>query len=148
MHQTWYPGENQPLQENCQIPEPINMLLTSILSGKDKSTKRTSDLVCSIAQYLIYSSSMGRKRTKNHVELGVSIKQITGSVDAVRWLNRFGHSISYDEINALKTKLAEEQVNNQTNTSLVFTHIQPSVFVTLCYDNYDHNMESIYTATL
>ena len=91
---------------------------------------------------------MGRKRTKNHVELGVSIKQITGSVDAVRWLNRFGHSISYDEINALKTKLAEEQVNNQTNTSLVFTHIQPSVFVTLCYDNYDHNMESVYTAIL
>ena len=88
----------------------------------------------SIAQDLTYNSSMGRKRTKRKVELVVCIKRITGSVDAVRWLNRFGHSISYDEINALETKLAEEQVNNQTNTSLVPTHIQPS--------------ESIYNTTL
>ena len=74
---------------------------------------------------LTYNSSIGRKRTKKHVELGLCIKRITGFVDAVRWLNRFGHSISHDEINALETKLAEEQVNNQTNTSLVPTHIQP-----------------------
>ena len=73
---------------------------------------------------------------------------MTGSRDAVRSLNRFGHSISNDKIYALETKLAEEQVNNQTNTSLVPTHIQPSVFVTFCYDNWDHNVESIYNATL
>ena len=81
---------------------------------------------------------MGRKRTKKHVELVLCIKRITGSVDAVRWLNRFGHSSSYDEINVLETKLAEEQVNNQTNMSLVPTHIQPIVFVTFCFDNCDH----------
>ena len=73
---------------------------------------------------------------------------MTGSRDAVCSLNRFGHSISNDKIHALETKLAEEQVNNQTNTSLVPTHIQPSVFVTFCYDNCDHNVESIYNATL
>ena len=73
---------------------------------------------------------------------------MTGSRDAVPSLNRFGHSISNDKIHALETKLSEEQVNNQTNTSLVPTHIQPSVFVTFCYDNCDHNVESIYNATL
>ena len=91
---------------------------------------------------------MGRKRTKKYVELSVCIKRKTGSVDTVRWLNCFGLSITYDEINALETKLAEEQVNNQTDTSLVPNHIQPSVFVTFCFDNCDHNMESIYNATL
>ena len=73
---------------------------------------------------------------------------VTGSVDAVHWLNRFGHSISYDEINALETKLAEEQVNNQTIKSLVPTHTQLRNFVNFCFNNCDHNMESIYNATL
>ena len=78
---------------------------------------------------------MGRKRAKNHLELGVFIKQITGPVDAVCWLNRFGHSNSHDD-------------PNQTNMSLVPNHIQSSVFVTFCYNNCDHSMESIYNTTL
>ena len=115
-------GENQLLQGNFQSPELTKLLLTSILSGKGKCTKRICRLVHCIAQDLTHNSSMKRKRTKKHVELGLSIKPITGSVDA-RWFNRFRHSISYDEINALETKLAEEQVNNQINTSLVPTLI-------------------------
>ena len=145
---SWPPGKNQLLQGNFQNPELTKLLLTLILSGKGKCPKIISRLVHSTAQDLTYSSSMGRKRTKKYVELSVCIKQITGSVDAARWLNHFDHSISYDEINALRAKLAEEQVNNQTNMSLVPTHIQPSVFVTFFFDNFDHNMESIYNATL
>ena len=57
---------------------------------------------------------MGRKRAQKHVERGLCIKRITNSVNAVRWLNRFGHSISDNEINALESKPAEEQINNQT----------------------------------
>ena len=98
---SWPPRENQLLQGNFQTPELTNLSLTSILSGKSKSTKRNNRLVHSIAQDLTYNSSMGRRRTKKHVELGVCIKRITGSVDAARWLNHFGYSISYDEINAL-----------------------------------------------
>ena len=48
----------------------------------------------------------------------------------------------------METKLAKEQVNNQTNKSLVPAHIKTSVLVTFCYDNCDHNMESIYNTTL
>ena len=48
----------------------------------------------------------------------------------------------------MEAKVVEEQVNNQTNTSLVPTHIHPSIFVTFCLDNCDHNMESIYDITL
>ena len=139
---------DQLLQGNFQTPELTKLLLTSVLSGKGKCTKRISRPVHSIAQDLTCKSNIGRKRTKKHVKLGLCKKRITASVDAVRWLNHFGHSISYDKINALETKLAKEQVNNQTNTSLVPTHIQPSVFVTFCFDNCDNNMESIYNATL
>ena len=124
-----------------------NLLLKSILSGKGKSTKRISRLVHSITQALT-CNSWEEKEQKSMLSLVCDIKRIKGSVDAVRWLNRVSHSISYDKINALETKLAEEQVNNQTNTSLAPTNIQPSIFVTFCYDNCDHNMESIYNAAL
>ena len=142
------PGKNQLHQGHFRTPELTKLLLTSILSGKGICTKRICRLVHSIAQDLTCNSSMGRKRTKKHVELRLCIKRITDSVDAARWLNCFRHSISYDEMNALETKLAEEQVNNQINTSLVHTHIQLSVSVTFYIDNCNHNMESIYNATL
>ena len=63
-------------------------------------------------------------------------------------MHKTNSSIYYDKINALETKVAEDQVNNQANTSLVPTHIQPSVFVTFCFDNCDQNVESIYNTTL
>ena len=144
----WPPEENQLLQGNFQTPELTKLLLTLVLSGKGKCTKRIFHLVHSIAQDLSFNSSVGTKRTKKYVEICLRIKQIKGPVEAVCWLNCFGHSISFHEINALKTKLAGEHVNNQTNTSLVPTHIQLSVFVTFCFDNCDHNMESINNATL
>ena len=84
------------------------------------------------------------KKNKKTCWVWSVIKRITGSVDAACWLNGFGHSISYDEVNALQTKLAE----SKSNTSLVPTRIQSGVFVTSCLNNYDRNMESIYSATL
>ena len=75
---------------------------------------------------------MGRKRTKR----------------TAWYVHKTNNSIYYDKINALETNVAEEQVNNQANTSLVPTHIQPSVFVTFCFDNCDQSVESIYNTTL
>ena len=63
-------------------------------------------------------------------------------------MHKTNNSIYYDKINALETKVAEEQENSQANTSLVPTHIQPSVFVTFCFDSCDQNVESIYNTTL
>ena len=67
----WSPGGNQLFQGNFQTSELIKLLLTSVLSGKGKCTKRISHLVHSFMQDLTYNSSMGRK-TKKHVELGLS----------------------------------------------------------------------------
>ena len=51
----------------------------------------------------------GKVRKKKHVQLGISIKRKTRSVAVLRWLNRFGHSISYDKVNVLETKIAANQ---------------------------------------
>ena len=87
---SWPPRENQLLQGNFQTPKLTKLLSISIFSGKGKCTKRISRLVHSIAQDSTYNSSMGRKRTKKHVQLDVCIKPKRGSVDAVCWLNHFG----------------------------------------------------------
>ena len=65
------------------------------------------------------------------------------SVDYIRWLNRLGQIVSYDEISSIKTKLADDQANQREARKLVPNNIQLSFFVTFVYDNCDHNIESI-----
>ena len=60
-------------------------------------------------------------------------------------MNHFGHSISYNELNALETKLAKEQVNYQTNTFLLTSS---QAYLIFSFDNCVHDMESMYNATL
>ena len=54
-----------------------------------------------------------------------------------------GHSISYDEVNAVETSFAEDHIHNQLLHSYVPNNVQPSVFVTFVYDNCDHNPETL-----
>ena len=67
----------------------------------------------------------------------------SGSVDFIRWLNRLGQIVSYDEISSIKTKLADDQTSQREARKLVPNNIQLSLFVTFVYDNCDHNIESI-----
>ena len=58
-----------------------------------------------------------------------------------------GHAISYNEVNLVETKLADDQAQI-VSREFIPTIIQNSSFVTFVFDNCDHNMESIYGATL
>ena len=91
---------------------------------------------------------MGRKKVNKHVQLAMAIKRKTGSVSVIRWLNRYGHSISYDELNAVETKLAEDQIHDDNFRKYLPNNIQKHTFVTFVYANCDHNTESIYNSTL
>ena len=62
--------------------------------------------------------------------------------------HRFGHSISYNEMNATETMLAEGQSNNENARRYVPSNIQPGMFVTFVYDNCDHHAQSTYNVTL
>ena len=44
--------------------------------------------------------------------------------------------------------LAEEQLNYENGRRYVPNNIQPSLFVTFVYDNFNHNAKSIYNVTL
>ena len=144
----WPPNEKELLKNRFETPSYTEALLRAILTSNASKTERSSRLVDSIAQDLLYNSSNGRKRVPKHVQLGLSVKRKTGSVNVIRWLNRFGHCISYDEINSTETKLAEEQAHSKTARAYVPNNIRPGSLVTFVYDNCDHNAESIYNVTV
>ena len=146
IYSCWPPTEKELLQNEFEIASFTEVFPISVLSAKGKKTERTSRLITPIAQDLM--EGMGRKRTKKHVQLAIATKRKTASISVIRWLNRFGHIISYDEVSAVETKLAEDQIRNVNIRKYVPNSIQPSTFVTFVYDNCDHNAESIYNITL
>ena len=130
------------------IPPMLEKLLFTILSSKKDKTERKSRLVNSIAQDLIYNATCGEKKTLKHIQLGIALKRKTGSRKIIQWLNRFGHSLSYKEVNVVETHLAEEQSNHECHKRYVPNNIQPSTMVTFVYDNCDHNVESLHGLTM
>ena len=148
IYSEWLPTEKELLKNRFETPTYTETLLLGILSSNVSKTERSSRLVNLIAQDLLYNASNGRKRVSKHVRLGLSVKRKTGSVSVICWLNHYGHCISYDEIIATETKLAEEQVHMQTARRYVPNNIQPGLPVTFVYDNCDHNAESIYNVTV
>ena len=61
----------------------------------------------------------------------------------INWTNKFGHSVSYDEVLILETHLAMEHSKDQMHRSFSPAIIQPSKFVTFVWDNNDINLESL-----
>ena len=147
-YSSWPPTEKELLSAKYNTPPLTQTFLSHLLNSRGRSSTRSSRLISSMAQDLNYNASYGRKRVPKHIHLGVCVKRKSGSVDLVRWLNHFGHTVSYDEINSIETKLAEDQVNRLEPRKFVPNNIQPSVFVTFVYDNCDHNLESLYNVTL
>ena len=97
-----------------------------------------------IANDLVYNTSRGQIKTIKYVQLAPGVK--SGSKEVIEWLNRF---ISYDEVNAVETKLAmDESKRSQNNAAYVPSVITPSTFVAFIWDNCDDNYESIIGDTL
>ena len=69
---------------------------------------------------------------------------MTGSKSVVTLINRFGHGISYTELEELQTAMAESCLN-QNNADDVYlpSNINPSQRVSLCFDNNDINEETL-----
>ena len=55
----------------------------------------------------------------------------------IRWLNMFGHGISYDDVAFVETALAEDEARNQISRSYCPTVLQPSMYVFLITERVD-----------
>ena len=98
------------------------------------------NIVMSVAQDLIYNTSIGRVKTPKHIALPVTIKQLTGSSQVVELLSKFGHGISRSTLDRVETLIADEQLKK---TTLIPNTIQPNVFTMFCWDNNDILEETV-----
>ena len=82
-------------------------------------------------------------KTPKHVSLAVTIKNLTGSSQAVSILNRFGHTISYSELLELESSMAMKQLQKEKEGISLPSNIVPNVFTTFCWDNNDLNEQTL-----
>ena len=148
----WPPGSAEDLEcDSVIVPDLLYNMMAWILSpGSKYSDKRVSNispdvhrLVLSLSQDLIHSVSRGRIKTPKHVVLPMSVKSLTGNVELITILNRFGHGLSYSQIEEVETALAENQISKQENGALVPSVCYPNVPGVFCWDNNDLQEETL-----
>ena len=65
----------------------------------------------------------------------MAIKNLTGSSQVVSLLNRFGHTLSYNELLDLASSMALKTVQKEREQVTVPSTIRPHVFTSFCWDN-------------
>ena len=147
-----WPPSPQDLDDGSSIVPDLlyNMFAWMISSKEDYSEKRISDgsldvhrLVLSLSQDVIHCVSRGRIKTPKHVALPLTVKSLTGSAETVTILNRFGHGLSYTQIEELETALAERELERQREGVLLPSVCSSGVPGVFCWDNNDLQEETL-----
>ena len=105
------------------------------ISGNDQTK------LVSIAQDLIYAESKGRKFTHKSLALGMTVRQITGSVRLLRILHGLGRTASVATVYKHDTALAIASSRGQD--IIIPRNINPGMFSTIVWDNNDFNEETV-----
>lgn len=133
------------------VPDMLyNMIAWVLTSNTSFSTTRVSNIsakvhsqVLSLAQDLIHCVSRGRIKTPKHVLLPITIKSLTGNSEVITILNRFGHGLSYSQIEELETSIAEVEIAKEQDGVLIPSSCSPDVPGIFCWDNNDLQEETL-----
>ena len=147
----WPPTLDDLDSHDAMIPDLLYNMLAWILSSKARfSTARVSNisskvhrLVLSLAQDLIHCVSRGRIKTPKHVLLPTTVKSLTGNAEVISILNRFGHGLSYSQIEELETSMAEVQITKEQGGIFIPSSCSPDVPGVFCWDNNDLQEETL-----
>ena len=90
----------------------------------------------------VFNCSRGAVRPWKHQALGLGLGTLTGSKTLLNILNRFGYSISYDEVKRLETEIAYTCSDEEQDTPAGL-HLCNGFATTLAWDNYDVNTETL-----
>ena len=100
--------------------------------------------VVSIAQDLIYAESNGKKQTHKSLALGMTVRQMTGSVRLLRILHGLGHTASTATVYRHDTALAILSSDGAGKEITIPRNIIPEAFTTIVWDNNDFNEETVF----
>ena len=125
-YQNWPPTSIELIKNKTNLPNLVQSFLSNLLCYRpSRISKQKQVIITSIGQDMIYNVTNGKNRTSKHTILSLFIKRQTGSKILLKWLNKFGHGISYDETRYVETILAEDEVRNQLCRSYCPLTIQP-----------------------
>lgn len=106
--------------------------------------ERVISLVESFGQDLIYAVTCGQCKPPKHLLLPYAIKTLTGNTEIIKTLNRFGHGISYSQMEENDTALCLQKLAQGLNERVVLpSSIKPNVFTNLAWDNIDRLEETL-----
>ena len=133
------------------VPDLLyNMLAWILTSNTDFSSQRVGNLpshvhrwILSLGQDLIHCVTRGRIKTPKHIALPVTVKSLTGNAEVITLLNRFGHGLSYSQIEELETAIAEQQISNSNDGVVLPSACSPSIPAVFCWDNNDLQEETL-----
>ena len=101
--------------------------------------------ILSIAQDIIHCNTNGRVKLPKHTSLAICVHHLTSSKRLIELLNRMGHCVSYDEMRAVNTSIAEEVLAKvEAFGTVIPTNIKPGTFVQIAADNNDLNEETLH----
>ena len=74
--------------------------------------------------------------TAKHVLLPWTVKTLTGNVELIKMLNRFGHGILYSKLKEIETALCLQKIENVNEMGVALPlYVYPRVPTTLAFDN-------------
>ena len=95
------------------IPHQLERFLVGLLTG-DPDTEfpshRVTTLVQSFSQDVIYAVTCGQHKPPKHVLLPYAVKTLTGNTEIIRTLNKFGHGVSYCQLEENDTALCLQKL--------------------------------------
>ena len=147
----WPPSAEDLESESAIVPDLLYNLMAWILSTQPEySVEKVSNispevnrLALSLSQNLIHSVSRERIKTSKHIVLSMTVKSLTGNVELITILNRFGHGLSYSQAEKVETGLAGMQIAKQQTGVLVPSVCYPNVRTVFCWDNNDPQEETL-----
>ncbi|KAG0712719.1 hypothetical protein GWK47_017819 [Chionoecetes opilio] len=130
---TPWPYHPSDVATHIAIPNELQRFLVGLLTGDTTSTtnksQRTAILVESFSQDMIYAVTRGQYKTPKHFLLPYAVKALTGNTEVIRILNKFGHGVSYDQLEENDTALCLQKLAMGFNQRAVLPlSIKPHVF--------------------
>ena len=133
--------------ESFPVPENLSRFLMGLLTsypGINSPSERVKTLVNSFSQDIIYATTCGQTQPPKQILLSYGVKTMTGNVELIQMLNRFGHAVSYSQIEENDTALCLQKMASSLNqTTILPGTIRPNVFTNLAWDNIDRLEETL-----
>ena len=102
----WPPQPDKLKNEYIPLPKSLTNFLKVLLTGNTYDSMPTSHiqrLIQSFGQDYIYAISRGTQKPAKHILLPWAVKSLTGNVELIKFVNRLGHGISYDQLEEMDT---------------------------------------------